>query len=332
MTVHNAYDGDWLSDHVKTRLAAPLDRVPDIDPTPAEMDDLLVELKSAGRALRAKLRETPTVAPSEETAANWPTETPKSASSPCTDPDFASLLLRWAHEYRAAQERWEWFIAAGNFRRKWKQRTDRYRFVPLYDVLHTPSAPSHKQIPQRMIRLSFQLGSGKTQTALKVIEHLALNRGTKFLERRYTIEKFASLSVQSPCRPVDIPLCSCSPADPDGGLLVIFIDSHAAFQPAARRDESPSDARKRTRVAALQRRRERLPTPEVPPAPSLVLIVDACPSTAPPERAASDAGVGLYVPLPRELRPAIHHLEEVQTWWRETLDDYASNPRRDSAI
>ncbi|MFG3132834.1 hypothetical protein ACGFZU_34700 [Streptomyces tendae] len=334
MKFKGAFGDDGLSDQVKARLAAPLDSVPDIDPTPAEMDELLVELKSAGRVLRAKLREMPPAAGREEVTTHRHVEKPRRASSPHTDPTFASLLLRWAREYRAAQESWSWLIPAAHSRRRWKQRADRHSFVPLHDVLHTSSASSRKRSQQRISHLSFQFGSGKTHATLNLIEHLVLNQGTRVLERRHAIENFARLDdeVHFPFCTADIPLCSCSRREPDDGLLVIFIDSHAPFEPAARRDESASDARKRSRVDALRRRQERVPAQEAPPAPSLVLIVEACHPAARPERAASNTGMGLYVPLPRELRPAIQHLEEVQTWWRATLDDYLSDTHRGSVI
>ncbi|MGJ3558660.1 hypothetical protein ACR6C2_05395 [Streptomyces sp. INA 01156] len=103
--VKKSLRGDWVSDEVRGRLAAPLNEVPSSDPADADMDVLLAELKVSGRALRTALRDTVAVSESREgSVARLPERTSNSAAP--YEAVWTEFLIRWSDEYRRATQGW----------------------------------------------------------------------------------------------------------------------------------------------------------------------------------------------------------------------------------
>ncbi|MER7497037.1 hypothetical protein ABT033_31130 [Streptomyces pharetrae] len=325
--------GDWMSDEVRDRLAAPLDDVPSIDPTDADMDVLLAELKASGKVLRTALRDAVAASESEEDSV---TCLPKRArnSTSTYDTAWTEFILRWAEGYRQAAQ--EWFFPARRDGWSWPQRHSGFDFIfPLRASTGGLTSKSSGEVTGSAY-LTLHMGSGKTVSTISLIERLARKR--RVFERQHKIDYIARLSDNwsaCTCKHGDIePALNIAWPGDDGGLLVMLIDFDVAVV-----STDPTRPLRRARapraqaLPALRRRRDRtLAKAAAPPAPSAVLVVDTSQIQDRPTGVPAGGGLGIYVPLPRHLTPASEHAGEVQEWWHAALAACASKMKGDTAI
>ncbi|MET8956803.1 hypothetical protein [Streptomyces sp. NPDC004533] len=326
--------GDWVSNEVRDRLAAPLDEVPSTDPAVADMDVLLAELKASGRALRAALREAvATLEGTEGSVVRLPERA--SHSTDAQDAVWTEFLRRWADDYGRLTQ--GWFFQARRTGWYWPQRRIGFdAILPLkasgdeHQLIRTDKAHASAY-------LTLHIGSGKTASMISLVERIIRKR--RVYERQHEIDYIAQLGDNWPvgaCKHKDIePALNIARPGAEGGLLVMLIDFGVT---GALSDPGQSPRRGAASCppslpAALRRRRNRVLTrAAAPPTPSVVLVVDTSQIPDRPKRMREGGGIGIYMPLPGHLTPASEHACEVQEWWRTAMTACADHRRGGAAI